>query len=225
MGEMHQRIAANAARAHERIQRAAERGGRAPQDVTLVAVTKYVGVPEIRALLDAGITHLGENRLQSALPKMEELKAEYPNTVWHMIGPVQRRKARDVVGPFQRVDSVDRLEIAEALQQRCEAQSHTLQVLVQVNVSGEEQKHGFTPAQVGEALARMREYDRLTVEGLMTMAPLDADDVTLRRVFAGLRDVGAEHGLRTLSMGMSQDFEIAVEEGATEVRLGTLLFE
>jgi pyridoxal phosphate enzyme (YggS family) len=224
MGEMRQRIKANVARARDRIARAAERAGRDPGRVTLVAVTKSVGLPEMQALIEAGITHLAENRLQNAEPKMAALAGNRA-IVWHMIGPVQRRKARDVAALFHRVDSVDRLEAAEALQRRCEELSLTLRVLLEVNISGEAQKHGFDPPQLDEALTRIRGFDRLLVEGLMTMAPFDVEEPILRRVFAGLRALGEAHGLPALSMGMSQDFEFAVEEGATEVRLGTILFE
>lgn len=224
MGERCHRISGNAARIRERIAQAATRAGRDASRVTLVAVTKSVGLPEMRALLDAGVHHLAENRLQIAAPKMEQL-ASHQNIVWHMIGPVQRRKARDVAGSFHRVDSVDRVDVAEALQRRCESISQTLRILLQVNISGETQKHGFAPAGLAEALEKIRGFDRLMVEGLMTMAPFDAEEPTLRRVFGGLRDTADAHGLSVLSMGMSQDFEIAVEEGATEVRLGTVLFE
>ena len=205
-----------------RMQAATERGGRSVDEVRLVAVTKTVGLEEVQALHALGVTDIGENRIETVLPKIEAMGDAMR---WHMIGPVQRRKARDVVRLFDRVDAVDRPAAAEALQRRCEDQDRRLAVLVEVNVSGEEQKHGFVPGDLDGALREMQALDRLRVDGLMTMAPFGAPEDVLRPIFRRLRELAEVHGLATVSMGMTDDFEIAIEEGATEVRIGRALFE
>jgi PLP dependent protein len=217
-----EKIAENLAAIQGRLDAAAQRGGRNPRDVTLVAVTKAATLEETRALLELGVQHLGENRLEVVLPKMRALKA--CNVQWHMIGNVQRRKARDVAANFDTVDAVDRLSLAQALQQRCEAQDRRLKILLEVNVSGEESKHGFAPADLGRDLNEIRRMDRLRVAGLMTMAPRDAQEGDLRKIFRELRRITDAEALRECSMGMSRDFEIALEEGATQVRIGGALF-
>lgn len=206
----------------QRIAAAAERAGRRAEEVCLVAVTKTVGPEEIAVLRELGVTDFGENRVERIQPKLEQIDRL---VCWHMIGSVQRRKARDVAASFDTVDSVDRMEVAEALQRRCEELDKRLRVLLEVNVSGETQKHGFSPETLGAGLDMLKHFDRLAVEGLMTMAPLDAPETVLRPVFRGLRELAEAHGLRELSMGMTDDFEIAIEEGATQVRIGRALFE
>lgn len=213
-------IRANLERVRERIARAAERSGRDPASVRLIAITKSVGVEEAQVLRDLGVTDMGENRVPDAFPKIAAL----PDVRWHMVGTVQRRKARDVAARFHAVDSVDRLELAETLDRRCAEMGKKLAVLLQVNVSGESVKHGFTPTEVESALARMAEYPYLQVQGLMTMAPLVIEPEAARPVFAGLRELARRAGLAELSMGMTNDFEVAVEEGATQVRIGSALF-
>ncbi len=215
-------IARNLAAVRARIAEAASRANRPSDSIRMVAVTKTVGADEIRALVALGVDHLGENRVEMARPKIAALESSAVH--WHMIGAVQRRKARDVVELFDTVDAVDRTELADALQQRCLEQDRRLSVLIEVNVSGEAQKHGFAPDAVKTVLKHMASLDRLKVEGLMTMAPLGAPEPELRRVFGGLRLLADRLELPERSMGMSDDFEVAVEEGATQVRIGTALF-
>jgi pyridoxal phosphate enzyme (YggS family) len=215
-------IAANLNSIQKRIAQAADRAGRAASDVQIMAVTKTVGIAEIETLRDLGVQHFGENRVEAMGPKIETLG---DSVTWHMIGYIQRRKARSVVDTFTHVDSVDRLELAEALQRRCDEAERTLHILLEVNVSGEDQKHGFAPAELAAALSAMRPFDRLKVEGLLTMAPYDAPEAVLRKVFRELRVLADAHGLATRSMGMSDDFEVAIEEGSTQVRIGTALFK
>jgi len=216
-----ERIAQNLEEVRARITEAARRAGRSPESVRLVAVTKSVGIAEAQALLDLGVTDLGENRVDIAQNKIEAI--EKP-VCWHMIGNVQRRKARDIVVLFDRVDAVDRIEVAEALDKRCRELGKILPILIEVNVSGEESKHGFEPDEVAGIIDRIGALDALRVEGLMTMAPFVGDPETVRPVFARLRDLAAQLDLHALSMGMTNDFEVAIEEGATEVRVGTALF-
>ena len=216
-------ITRNLKTVRQRIQRAAERAGKDPAAITLVAVTKSVGLDAINVLRDLGVTHFGENRVEVARAKIEALQDD--SLTWHMIGNIQRRKIRDVIALFDRIDAVDRLVLAEALQARGEQAGAHVNVLVEVNVSGETKKHGFAPAELDDALAAMAGMDRLHVRGLMTMAPFGAPEDRIREVFRALAALAAERALPDVSMGMSQDYDLAVEEGATEVRVGSALFE
>jgi len=215
-------IERNLERVRARMDEAATRSGRPCGSVRLVAVTKTVSVEQARILLESGVTELGENRVEEARSKVE---AVGPTAQWHMIGTVQRRKAGEVVDLFAYVDSVDRLELAEALERKCAERGKVMPVLLEVNVSGEASKHGFIPADLPSALDRVRALPHLLAEGLMTMAPLVDDPNEVRPVFAELRKLAEQMGLKELSMGMSNDFEVAIEEGATQVRIGTALFE
>lgn len=195
--------------------------------VTVVAVTKGFGVDAVTAALDAGITDLGENRVQEALGKMEAVTGR--QVVWHLIGHLQRNKARQVPGRFALVHSLDSERLAEELDRRATAAGWRVRVLVQVNVAGEEQKSGCSPSEAAALAHRAAALEGLALEGLMTMAPFDADETVQRRTFGGLRrlrDGLQEEGLwlPTLSMGMSADYGTAVAEGATVIRLGTVLF-
>jgi len=204
-----------------RISEAASRAGRAPDSIRLVAVVKTVGIEEIRTLLELGVTDVGENRVEGARLKVEAVGSK---ARWHMIGTVQRRKAGDIAALFDCVDSVDRIESAEAIDLKCAERGKVMPVLLEVNVSGEASKHGFTPAELPAALERIELLPCVRVEGLMTMAPLVDDPEEVRPVFAGLRKLAEPLGLSELSMGMSNDFDVAIEEGATQVRIGTALF-
>jgi len=195
--------------------------------VTVLAVTKGFGPDAVKAALDAGLMGVGENRVQEALEKMEH--PECRGAEWHLIGHLQRNKAKFVPGKFVSVQSVDSVELAEELDRRASAQKAKLSVLVQVNVAGELQKSGCEPAEVPGLVRRLTQLEGLTVDGLMAMAPLTDDDAIQRRAFRGLREIRdrlKEDGtwLQTLSMGMSGDFGTAVQEGATLIRLGTALF-
>lgn len=195
--------------------------------VSVLAVTKGFGPEAVKAALDAGLKGVGENRVQEALEKMEQ--PECRGAEWHLIGHLQRNKAKLVPGKFASVQSVDSVELAEELDRRASAVRTRLRVLVQVNVAGESQKSGCDPAAVPALVRRIAQLDGLAVDGLMTLAPLTDDEAIQRRTFRGLREIRdrmKEDGiwLQTLSMGMSGDFGTAVEEGATVIRLGTALF-
>jgi len=202
---------------------AAERAGRNPEGVTLIAVSKSVGLDEIHALRALGVRHFGENRVDVARAKRDALAD--PELVWHMIGNVQRRKTREVLEVFDRIDALDRISLAESIQTRClELDTHAV-VLVEVNVSGEAQKLGISPAELPGLLAALAEMDRIHVRGLLTMAPYDAAPTEISRIFTGLTSLARKHNLPDVSMGMSNDFELAIAAGATEVRVGSALFE
>ena len=218
-------LPARLAQAREAIHRRQALGGwRHP--VQIVAVTKTHGADAVRAAVAAGITAVGENRVQEALAKQDQLADVAVE--WHLIGTLQRNKARHAVGRFALIHSVDRLDLAEELARRI-APGARQAVLVQVNCSNEPQKGGVEPDALPALLDGLRPLDRLDVRGLMTMAALTADAAEQRRAFRLLRTLrdgagAAGHPLPELSMGMSADFPVAVEEGATIVRLGTLLF-
>ncbi len=218
----------------DRIAHAARRGGRRPEAVQLVVVTKGHPLEAVRQVVEAGARHLGENYLEEALPKIEALGGE-PLT-WHMIGHVQSRKARPVAEHFAWVHSVDRLKLARRLSAFAAESGRSLPVLLECNVSGEESKFGWPawderawPA-LADELAPLLELPALDVRGLMTMAPFVDDPEEVRPVFRrlrSLRDFLARRFPRLpwehLSMGMSGDFEVAIEEGATFVRVGTAI--
>src|SRR6478735_3026397 len=194
--------------------------------VKIVAVTKTHGPEAVRAAVEAGLVLIGENRVQEALIKQEATRG-LP-VEWHLIGSLQRNKVRQVVGHFALIHSVDSWELAEEFQKRVPA-GHRQKVLLQVNCSGEPEKGGVEPEACLRLLDRLRTLDRLDVKGLMTMAELTGEEKIQRAAFQRLRAVqqegiGAGHALPELSMGMSGDYGVAIEEGATLVRLGTLLF-
>ena len=197
--------------------------------VTIVAVTKGFGLDAVAAARAAGLTDLGENRVQEALEKLDAPAGR--GASWHLIGHLQRNKAKHVPGRFALVHSLDSLALAVELDKRAAALGGgaRVRVLLQVNVAGEEQKSGCPPAEAPALAQRVAALPHLALEGLMTIAPFTEDEALQRRAFRGLRslrDALKEDGLwlATLSMGMSADYGIAVEEGATAIRLGTVLF-
>jgi len=218
-------LAARLAAIHGRIEAACVRSGRDPQAVTLVAVTKTHPVKTVHAALDAGLTAVGENKVQELAAKREAL-ASAP-AVWHYLGRVQTNKARDIVRYADLIHGVDSLRAGEALARRMEAEGRRVPVLVQVNVSGEASKAGVEPEQAAALVDGLRGLG-LDVHGLMTLASPADDPEAVRPEFARMRrlrdDLGGADRLPILSMGMSGDFEVAVEEGATHVRVGSALF-
>jgi pyridoxal phosphate enzyme (YggS family) len=227
MAESRQRIADNLAAVEERLNAACRRAGRTRSDVLLVAVTKLVSA-EVAALLpELGVRDLGESRPQELWRKA----ALVTGVRWHLVGHLQRNKIERTLPLVERIHSVDSRRLLTALEEACRQAGRTLPVLLEVNASGEASKHGFAPQEVPGLAAPLAEQQHLRVEGLMTMAAQEADPERTRPTFAALRELrdrlAAALGrpLPHLSMGMSNDFEIAVEEGATLVRLGTVLFE
>jgi pyridoxal phosphate enzyme (YggS family) len=207
-----------------RIEAAKSRGGHG-QAVAIIAVTKTHGPDAVQAAWDVGLRDVGENRIQEALPKMDAVSVPIR---WHLIGHLQRNKAKSV-DRFAMVHSLDSGRLADALNAHADAAARAVDALIQVNVVGEDTKGGFPPSEWRQEAERLMSLRGIHVRGVMTMAPFDADERTLRKVFAGARrarDIMREagHDATELSMGMSNDFEVAVEEGATFVRLGTILF-
>jgi len=214
-------IERNIQQVNSRIVRACERSRRLPSEITLVAVTKEVGVSAIRAAFDCGLKHFGENRVQEAENKITQLLDMRPEVTWHMVGHLQSNKAKRAVELFDIIHSVDSVKLAEVLSRRTEA---LLPVLLQVNVSGEATKSGFSTSEIDKAFQDIKRLSNLKVVGLMTIAPLVADPEEVRPVFKKLRELRDSLGLEHLSMGMTDDFEVAIEEGATIVRIGRAIF-
>jgi hypothetical protein len=211
----------------ERIAAAAARAGRDPAAVRIVAVTKGHALPLAQEAAAVGLLDLGENRVQEALGKMDA----WPKAPvrWHLVGHLQRNKVRHVVGRFVLIHSLDSVRLADALQAATAACGVVQDVLVEVNVAHEDQKTGCSPEDVPALVEHAAGLSHVAVRGLMTMAPFTADVAAQRRAFAGLWElreelVGRGFRLPELSMGMTNDYETAVEEGATMVRLGTVLF-
>jgi pyridoxal phosphate enzyme (YggS family) len=211
----------------EKVDSAVRRGGHG-QTVKIVAVTKTHGPDAVQAAWEAGLPDVGENRVQEALPKMDSLASSAVGVRWHLIGHLQRNKAK-ALPRFDLFHALDSSRLAEAVNTVGGAEGSPVRALMQVNVVGEASKGGFARDEWEREAASLRTMTGIDIRGVMTMAPLDADEKTLRAVFAGARaarDVlrAAGHQATELSMGMSNDYEIAVEEGATYVRLGTVLF-
>jgi PLP dependent protein len=223
-------IATNADHVRTLVSQAAKRSGRAPEAVTVIAVTKTRSVEEVREIVAAGMLHLGENRVQELEAKVADLNV--PSVTWHLIGSLQTNKARRALELAHVIHSLDRTSLADALAKCAAAMGSLPDVLIQVNVSGEESKHGVAPGDAADLARYVSRQGRLQVRGLMTMAPLVADAETVRPCFRRLRELAAELDLlrldrvemRWLSMGMSNDYTVAIEEGANLVRIGTALF-
>lgn len=212
----------------KRIQAACERSNRKREDVKIIAVTKYVGAETIGDLLAVGVEHIGENRLQDALPKYQQYG---DRGHWHFIGHLQTNKAKEVVGRFAYIHSLDRISLAQELNKRGEALNQVVSCFLQINISGEETKFGLSPDDVLAFLQETSNMKHIKIVGLMTMAPVVDNPDEARFVFRGLaewkdriNEWNFPHAEVTeLSMGMSSDFEVAIEEGATYIRLGSIL--
>ena len=205
----------------ERIARACDRSARSPDEVTLVAVCKGFPPQAIREAVDAGLRHFGENRVQEAEAKRPALAGLPAGVVWHMVGHLQTNKVKTALNLFDIIQSVDSLHLAEAISQRA---PRPVPVFLEVNLAGEATKYGFSASELPAAAAAIARLPNLDVRGLMTVAPLVHDPDEVRPLFRRLRDTARSLGLRELSMGMTDDFEVAVEEGATHVRIGRAIF-
>jgi pyridoxal phosphate enzyme (YggS family) len=204
--------------------------GRNADDVTLVAVTKTVAAEQIRDAYDAGVRVFGENRVQEGAAKITQLDG-MPGASWHLIGHLQSNKVKPAIEAFAMIESVDSLRLAQRIDQQAETMVAPVAVLLEVNISGEQAKGGFSPGGLLEALPQLLQLPHLAIRGLMTVAPLVRDPEEVRPIFRALRllrdELRDRHqltGFGELSMGMSNDYRVAIQEGATMVRVGRALF-
>ena len=212
----------------QQIADASQKANRDSDSVSVIAVTKYVDIETAEALLPLGVHHIGENRVDKFLEKYQALK-DRPVT-WHLIGTLQRRKVKDVISFVDYFHALDSLKLAQEIQKRT---NRTIKCFLQVNISGEETKHGFSKEALLEQLADLAQLDRIEYVGLMTMAPLEADTDELRTIFKKTQELQAEirekqipnMPITELSMGMSRDYEEAIQFGSTFVRIGTAFFK
>ena len=217
----------NADLVRQQVETARNKANRRDQ-VNVIAVTKYVDVATTEALVKTGIQHIGENRVDKFLEKYQALK-EYDLT-WHLIGSLQRRKVKDVINLVDYFHALDSVKLAQEIQKRAE---HPIKCFLQVNISGEESKHGFAPDELDDVLAEIAQLDKIEIVGLMTMAPFEASQEELQNIFSKTHQLQKQLEKKQLknmpfselSMGMSRDFEVAIANGATYVRIGTSFFK
>ena len=217
----------NADLVRQQVETARNKANRRDQ-VNVIAVTKYVDVATTEALVKTGIQHIGENRVDKFLEKYQALK-EYDLT-WHLIGSLQRRKEKDVINLVDYFHALDSVKLAQEIQKRAE---HPIKCFLQVNISGEESKHGFAPDELDDVLAEIAQLDKIEIVGLMTMAPFEASQEELQDIFSKTHQLQKQLEKKQLknmpfselSMGMSRDFEVAIANGATYVRIGTSFFK
>ena len=219
-------IAENLAEVRERISQAIQKSGRDPDSVRLVAVSKQVDIAQIEEARTAGAVIFGENKVQDAVPKVDQIGRD--GISWHFIGHLQKNKVKFLDERFDLIHSVDSLELAEKIARQCQSENRVQRVLLQVNVAGETAKFGMEPGELEKQLMAFSSLKGIQVEGLMTIPPYHPDPENSRRYFSRLRKLRdqceKQLSLPELSMGMSNDFEVAIEEGATLVRVGTAIF-
>jgi len=212
----------------QQIAEASQKANRDLDSVSVIAVTKYVDVETAEALLPLGVHHIGENRVDKFLEKYQALK-EFPVT-WHLIGTLQRRKVKEVIPFVDYFHALDSLKLAQEIQKRTD---HVIKCFLQVNISGEESKHGFSKEELLELLPDLAQLDQIEYVGLMTMAPFEADSDELKQIFKKTQELQAEirekqipnMPMTELSMGMSRDYKEAIQFGSTFVRIGTAFFK
>ncbi len=218
---MHEDVVSNLNDVRAHIEAACRKAGREPSSVTLVAVSKTHGPERIRPALLAGQRCFGENRVQEAKAKWPDLKQEFPDIELHLIGPLQTNKAKEAVALFDVIESLDRPSLAEALAKEMAKQNRRPKLLVQINTGAEPQKAGLLPDEADDFLTACKERWGLSIQGLMCIPPFDADPTAH---FKLLGDIAKRHRMKQLSMGMSHDYETAIAQGATQVRVGTAIF-
>jgi len=214
-------IEASVSDVRARIAKAAHRAGRSPGDIVLVAISKTAEAPAIIEAFKAGITHFGESRIQEASEKLPALGEIRRHSTWHMVGHLQTNKVKNALQLFDIIGSVDSERLARAISGQAQ---RTVPVFLEINVGGETNKYGVAVEQAAGLLKSVSALSKLEVRGLMTVAPIYSDPGQARPIFRTLRRLRDELGLKELSMGMSDDFEVAVEEGATLVRIGRAIF-
>ena len=187
----------------------------------IIAVTKNVEIPQIIEAIEAGVTDIGENRVQEAKTKYSEIKSRFPSVKWHMIGHLQKNKVKAALLMFDVIQSVDSFELAEEINKHAD---RIVECFIEVNTSGEASKYGIRPQDLPELLEAISNLNKIKVTGLMTMGPLTKDKDLIRRSFKKLRELRDAAQLKHLSMGMSDDYSLAIEEGSDIIRIGRLIF-
>ncbi|UJF15122.1 YggS family pyridoxal phosphate-dependent enzyme [Jeotgalibaca sp. MA1X17-3] len=218
----------NSKKVEQKIQQSLEKSGRSPQDLTVVAVTKTKTIPQVEELYQFGYRHFAENRVEGFLEKKEDMNL--PEVKWHFIGSLQTRKVKTVINEIDYFHALDRESLAKEINKRAD---HTIACFVQVNVTGETSKHGVSPDGLESFIHVLSEFPMVKVVGLMTMAPVDANESELHECFGRLKNLQEVIEAKQLeyapcrhtSMGMSNDYEIAIQEGASFVRIGSAFFE
>ena len=221
------KLVENADLVRQQVETARNKANRQDQ-VNVIAVTKYVDVATTEALVKTGIQHIGENRVDKFLEKYQALNGY--DLTWHLIGSLQRRKVKDVINLVDYFHALDSVKLAQEIQKRAE---HPIKCFLQVNISGEESKHGFAPDELDDVLAEIAQLDKIEIVGLMTMAPFEASQEELQDIFSKTHQLQKQLEKKQLknmpfselSMGMSRDFEVAIANGATYVRIGTSFFK
>ncbi|MED4452788.1 YggS family pyridoxal phosphate-dependent enzyme [Metabacillus fastidiosus] len=218
-------VGENAEKIRTEIKEICRKINRDPNEIKIVAVTKYVSIDRAKAAIDAGITHLGENREEGLSEKFAAIEND---VTWHFIGSLQTRKVKNIIDKVEYIHSLDRLSLAEEINKRADK---TMKCFVQVNVSGEESKQGLTPDEVIGFIEQLQKFEYIQIEGLMTMAPYTSDEAIIKNCFRDLKQLQLNvqalqlsyAPCKELSMGMSNDYKIAIEEGATFIRIGSSL--
>ncbi|MFA5087861.1 MAG: YggS family pyridoxal phosphate-dependent enzyme [Candidatus Omnitrophota bacterium] len=212
-----------------------QRLGKNPEEITLVAVTKFAPVEQIKQAIDCGLIHIGENKVQEAQKKFPLLRPANPNLVCHLIGHLQTNKVKSALQVCDLLQSIDSFKLASEVERQAENLGREVDILLQVNTSGEQQKFGVERSQAIPLIKKIAQLRRVHVRGLMTIAPLNGVETVIRQCFRSLREVrdeavekfsgGENVDMKYLSMGMTQDYPIALEEGANMLRIGTAIFE
>ena len=218
----------NKKRVFSEVATAAKVAGREPDSVSILAVTKYVDSETAKELVEIGVTHIAENRVDKFLDKYQALKDK--DLTWHLIGTLQRRKVKDVINYVDYFHALDSIKLAQEIDKRAD---HVINCFLQVNISGEESKHGFEPSELPAILPELEKLAHVRIVGLMTMAPIDADEASLHQIFEKAHQLQLELKKQNrsnmpfteLSLGMSRDFPIAIQHGSTFVRIGTAFFK
>ncbi len=223
----------NVLRVQERLENACARAGRKPEEITVVAVSKTVTAKEVIEAKDCGLTHFAENRVQKLLEKQETEELKYPKVDWHLIGHLQTNKVKYIMDKVSLIHSMDSIHLAEEINRQAEKNNMIMPVLLEMNISGEESKYGLAPELLDDFMEKFVDFKNLKLKGFMTMAPLASDEKMQHEIFAKIHNIYVDMAkqtiynvdISTLSMGMSMDFESAVEEGSTMVRIGTDIFK
>lgn len=218
----------NKKRVFSEVAAAAKAAGREPDSVSILAVTKYVDSETAKELVETGVPHIAENRVDKFLDKYQALKDK--GLTWHLIGTLQRRKVKDVINYVDYFHALDSVKLAQEIDKRAD---HVINCFLQVNISGEESKHGFEPSELPAILPELEKLAHVRIVGLMTMAPIDADEASLHEIFEKAHQLQLElkeqnrsnMPFTELSLGMSRDFPIAIQHGSTFVRIGTAFFK